>query len=231
MEGMGYRGKLAEQERARELRALGWTLTEIAAELAVSKASASSWCRDVVIDESALTERRRQRFLEGNRGARRRGPNVLQRRKSEEIERLREEGRSRVGLLTEREFLVAGLMLYAGEGAKRDGAVALANSDPRMVLFHVSWLRRFFAVDESRLRVRVYLHRGLDLDEAERLWADMTQIPRSQFGKAYRAESDSSIRSRKHPLGCASVTYSCSRTHRSIMGMIDALLSFEILPG
>ena len=30
---------------------------------------------------------------------------------------------ARVGRLSEREFLVAGVALYAGEGAKRDGAV------------------------------------------------------------------------------------------------------------
>jgi transcriptional regulator with XRE-family HTH domain len=31
------------------------------------------------------------------------------------------EGRARIGRLTEREFLVAGVVLYAGEGSKRDG--------------------------------------------------------------------------------------------------------------
>ena len=38
---MGYRGKLAEQERARVLRAQAWTLNEIATELGVSKSSVS----------------------------------------------------------------------------------------------------------------------------------------------------------------------------------------------
>jgi hypothetical protein len=78
---------------------------------------------------------------------------------------------------------------------------------------------------------RLYLHAGLHLHEAERFWADLTGIPVAQFEKPYRARPDSSIRSRKHPLGCATVDYSCSTTHRSIMGMIDALLSWEALPG
>ena len=34
---MGYRGKVEERERARELRADGWTLADIAEELSVSK--------------------------------------------------------------------------------------------------------------------------------------------------------------------------------------------------
>ena len=228
---MGYRGKLEEQERARALRAQAWTLAEIAAALGVSKGSVSLWCRDVEVDEVALEARRRERWRTGNEGARRRGPNKLQRRKEEEIEQLRREGRARIGRLSEREFLIAGLMLYAGEGSKTEGEVALANSDPRMIVFHVSWLRRFFDVDESRLRVRLYLHEGLDLTTAACFWSDLTGIPRSQFSKPYRARPDSSIRSRKHPLGCATVDYSCMRTHRAVMGMIGALLSCEALPG
>jgi hypothetical protein len=37
--------------------------------------------------------------------------------------------------------------------------------------------------------------------------------------------------SRRHPMGVASVTYSCSRTHRQVMGLVAALLSSEAIPG
>jgi hypothetical protein len=57
-----------------------------------------------------------------------------------------------LGRLSEREFLVAGVALYAGEGSKTDGDVRFANSDPRMIVFFCSWLRRFFEIDEARLR-------------------------------------------------------------------------------
>lgn len=93
---MGYRGKTTEQQRARELRAESWTLAEIAAELGVSKSSASLWTRDV-------------EFVPRPRStARRRGPNALQRAKQAEIDRLLAEGAERIGRLSEREFLVAG---------------------------------------------------------------------------------------------------------------------------
>ena len=44
---MGYGGKVAEQQRARVLRAEAWTLADIATELGVSKSSVSLWVRDV----------------------------------------------------------------------------------------------------------------------------------------------------------------------------------------
>lgn len=222
---MGYRGKIDEQNRARDLRAQGWTLGEICEELGVSKASASLWCRDVEMDREELERRRRARNLAGNEGARRRGPNKLQRRKQSEIDAARAEGIDAIGSLNDREFLVTGLAYYSGEGGKTDGAVKFANSDPRLLLFFVRWLRHFFDVDESRLRVKLYLHEGLDLEAANQFWSELTGIPTSQFIKPYRAVADPSIRKSKHPLGCPAITYSCARTHRRIMGMIDALLS------
>lgn len=210
---VGYRGKVGEREAARDLRARGWTMDAIAAELGVSKSSVSLWTRDVPFEARPART-----------GARRRGPNALQRRKAAEIAGLMEEGRRRIGALSEREFLVAGVLLYAGEGAKRDGAVKFANTDPRLVRMFCMWLRRFFVVDESRLRGRLYLHEGLDLDAAMEFWTSLTEIPARQFTRPYRAVADAGYRSAKHPRGCVTVSYTCSRTHRSIMGLMAAVL-------
>lgn len=222
---MGYRGKLVEQTQARKLRAEGMTLNEIATALGVSKSSASLWVRDVEF------EPRPQRTGPRRLGARQRGPNILQQRKQEEIERLRQEGVRRIAQLSEREFLVAGAALYAGEGTKRDGEVRFANSDPRMVAFFCAWLRRFFSINEHRLRVRIYLHQGLDLDAATEFWSDVTGVPALQFRKPYRAVPDPSIRTAKHVHGCAYVRYSCSATHRAVMGLVEALLAAGCDPG
>jgi transcriptional regulator with XRE-family HTH domain len=217
---MGYRGKLAERQQARQLRRTGLPLAEIAVRLGVSKSSVSLWVRDVAFEPRPPATR-----------GRRRAPNALQRRKQAEIDRLLEEGRSRIGRLSEREFLVAGVALYAGEGSKTDGEVRFANTDPRMIAFFCAWLRRFFAIDEARLRVRLYLHEGLDLAASVAFWSGMTGIPPSQFRKPYRAVPDLTIRHTKHVHGCVSIGYSCSATHRSIMGLVGALLGDAVDPG
>jgi predicted transcriptional regulator len=216
---MGYRGKVAEQERARELRAAGLTLKQIAEELHVSKSSVSLWVRDVPFTPS------KRRY-----GPQRR-PHPFHERKLREIEELDVAAIERVGTLSEQSFLAAGTALYAGEGAKADGKVKFANSDPAMVEFFCAWLRHFFDIDESRIRASVYLHQGLDLDGAEDFWSQLTSIPRAQFLKPYRAEPDPSIRRNKHEHGCVYVMYSCSRTHRQIMGLTRALLSSGAIPG
>ena len=216
---MGYRGKVEQQEQARVLRARNMTLAAIAAELGVSKSSVSLWVRDVPFTPSK------------RRYGPKRNTHPATRAKQRQIEDLNRAGIERIGTLSDEAFLSAGVALYAGEGAKTDGNVKFANTDPSMVSFFCAWLRRFFEIDESRLRVSVYLHEGLDLEAAEAHWAAITGIPRDQFRAAYRAIADPSIRQVKHEYGCVYVSYGCSATHRTIMGLIRALLSSPAIPG
>jgi hypothetical protein len=216
---MGYRGKVREQEEAKRLRAEGKTLFEIATTLKVAKSSASLWVRDLPFTPSPRrtgAERRRHPFHDA---------------KVRRIAELNVIGRHIIGVLSDDAFLAAGVALYAGEGAKTDGTVRFANSDPAMIQFFCKWLRDVFEIDEARLRACVYLHVGLDLDAAEEFWSAVTTIPRSQFTKAYRAVPDPSIRRNKHEHGCACVDYSSAEVHRSIMGLVRALLSSIDLPG
>jgi transposase len=218
---VGYRGKVCEQNRARELRAEGWTMPEIAAELGVARSSVSLWVRDV-----PYTPRRPPRS-----GYERRAPNRLQRAKQEEIDRLLAEGRERVGALSERDLLIAGTALYAGEGLKTGGVVGMANTDPRALSLFTAWLRHFFPINESRLRVWLYLHEGLDLAAAQAYWSALLDIPLAQFGKPYRAVPDPTIRRAKHPMGCPRVAYASTSIHRSVMGLVTALLASEARSG
>jgi len=205
------------------MRAKGATLNEIATALGVSKSSVSLWVRGVPFTPRLVSNR--------NFGPRARPPNALQRAKQAEIERMNAEGVTRIGVLSEQAFLAAGAALYAGEGFKGDGCVGFATTDPAQMAFFLTWLRRFFDIDEARLRLRLYLHEGLDIEHANTFWSELTGIPRSQFRTPYRAKADATRRRTKHVTGCPAVTYSCSRTHRSVMGLVRALLDSGAIPG
>jgi len=216
---MGYRGKVAQQEQARAMRARSMTLQDIATELGVAKSSVSRWVRDVPFTPSK------------RRTGPQRRPHPFHEAKLAQIAALNAEGIERIGKLSDDAFLVAGVALYAGEGSKTDGEVRFTNTDPSMIRFFCAWLRRYFTVDETRLRMRIYLHRGLDLDAAEQHWSKVTGIDRAQFHRPYRAIADPSIRTAKHEFGCLSVGYGCSATHRRIMGLVRALLASDAIPG
>ena len=107
-----------------------------------------------------------------------RNPSSLHLKKLAEIEEMNEWGRERIGRLSEDTFLAAGAALDAGE-----------------------------VIEESRLRVQLHLHEGLDVEAAEKHWSEVTAI------------------------GCCYVSYGCSRTHRRIMGLTRALLSSQAPSG
>ena len=87
-----------------------------------------------------------------------------------------------------------------------------------------------FQVDESCLRVRLYLHQGLDLAAAIAFWSELTGIP-GRSCEAVPGGGGPDDPHAKHVHGCVGVRYSCSATHRSIMGLVGALLSGAAIPG
>ena len=214
---MGYRGKVELREKARLMRAESRTLQDIATTLGVAKSSVSLWVRDVPFEPGPRQPSPDRR------------PHPQHLAKLAQIAECNRAGIERVGVLSEDAFLAAGAALYAGEGAK--GALVFANMNPAMIRFFCAWLRRFFDIDETRLRVRVYLHEGLDIDAAQRFWSDVTAVPLSQFRAPYRAKADPTMRLTKHEHGCAYVGYYCSRTHREVMGLVGALLTSSAIPG
>ncbi|HEY3673267.1 MAG TPA: hypothetical protein VGN51_20195 [Acidimicrobiia bacterium] len=201
------------------MRARNMTLQDIATELGVAKSSVSLWARDVPFTPSK------------RRTGPQRRPHPFHEAKLAQIAALNAEGIERVGTLGDDAFLAAGIALYAGEGSKTDGQVRFANTDATMVRFFCAWLRHFFEVDEQRLRIRVYLHQGLDLGAAYDFWSEVTGVPLHQFRAPYRAVADPTIRVNKHDFGCVYVNYSCTTTHRRIMGLMRALLSSTGIPG
>jgi hypothetical protein len=218
---MGYRGKVVEQARARLLRAEGWTLRDIATELGVSRSSVSVWVRDLPVPP------RSRRPYHGPRK-----PHPAHIRKLEELERCRQDAEAEFASITHRELLVFGLALYLGEGFKTEGrGLGLANTSTEVLRFFVGWLRTCFDIDESRLRVRIYLHDDLDIEAATVHWSQALAIPTDQFTAPYRAAQRGAYRRSKHVFGCPSVRYADNLLHRRVMAMIEAITSRPPLPG
>ena len=51
---MGYMGKIALQEKARDLRRRGFSIKAIEKQLSISRSSASIWTRDVVLTKKQI---------------------------------------------------------------------------------------------------------------------------------------------------------------------------------
>ena len=121
--------------------------------------------------------------------------------------------------MTENEKLlkVAGLMLYWGEGAKKNThSVDFANSDPDMILVFLKFLRQIYQIDESRLRIYLYAYNSLPTHELITYWSMLTKIPESQFSKPY-IRSKSELKHDKMQHGLIHIRYSDIRLLKLIM--------------
>jgi hypothetical protein len=130
-------------------------------------------------------------------------------KKEAEIARCAEAAACWVEGMTERELTMFALGLYAGEGDKTGGDVAMANTNPLYLGVFLTSFPRTFEIDEARLRVVLYLHEGLDLDAATEFWSQTLNIPREQFTKPYRRSLTSRSAARSTSTGvlrCATRT-------------------------
>ncbi|MGK5558182.1 hypothetical protein ACSNOI_41925, partial [Actinomadura kijaniata] len=210
--------------RARELRTLGHSYNEIAAELGVSKSSCSLWLRDLPRPLTGEEQARRATAARAA-GHQRRRARTDDRRLATKREAARE-----IGPLTDRDLLLAGAILYWCEGAKRDGRVDFCNSDPAMIDLFLRFLDTA-GVTRDRLRLQLQIHEDADLDEAETFWRTLTGAHRSQFGKPTikKSRTDSNRRNTGPDYrGCLRVKVRDSLALRwRIEGLVHAILRIE----
>lgn len=118
----------------------------------------------------------------------------------------------------EKRLQTAGLMLYWAEGAKQGHRVDLANTDPKLVLVFLRFLREICGVAESRLRALLYVYEGQDVGAIRRYWSTLTQIPEAQFQKPYvsRYRTDRA-RQKILPYGVIHIRYSDTKLFQRLL--------------
>jgi predicted transcriptional regulator len=170
--------------RARELRDQGSRHSQIAAELGVSENTVFRWLREPSPREPLSYEEFRARQAAGVEKywheAR------LLRQASRES--VRSAAVTEVGLLSDREVIVAGAIAYWCEGAKnkpyrRTDRVAFINSDPALIALFLRFLG-VVGVESDRLIYRVHIHESADVDAAVQFWLGVTGATSAQFRRA-----------------------------------------------
>jgi hypothetical protein len=178
------RAKDDVRAKARQLRAKGYTYVEIAAELAVSKGSVSLWTRDMPRVGRISYQEIRQRNAAGvsafwavespRREARRRAVSAA--------------AAAEIGVLTDREVIIAGAIAYWCEGTKNkpyrryDNEVQFINSDPKMISLFLRFLE-VAGIERERVYGRVSIHESADVAGAQEFWQQVTKLPAEQFRK------------------------------------------------
>ena len=213
--------------KARDLRSQGMSVKQISQTLGVSKGSASLWVRDIILTIEQL-EALRHRAIQGAERGRLKSALMQKKRRSDFIEIEKKNAAQVLNKLSDQEFFTTGLALYWAEGCKKSQRVQLCNSDPRLIIFIIKWLEKFFGIPRSELAVRVginFIHEGRD-QKVREYWSKVTGIPLKQFRKTSfkKVNSKKIYQNFEDHYGTFVIeVLKPTRIYYKIMGFIDAL--------
>lgn len=212
---------------ARRLRKRGVSVGKIANYLKVSKSSASYWTRDIILNAEQL-EKLRRSMLKGAALGRFKGSQIQKQRRLKRIESSRFEGIKVLSKLKQREFLIAGLALYWGEGSKKSQEVEFCNSDPKMIQFLILWLQKCFNIQIADIRCNVGINETHYKREqiVKEYWSEVSGIPLSQFRKTSfkKVKNKKIYENFNEHYGTLSVSVTKpSRFYFKIIGLIEGL--------
>lgn len=115
-----------------------------------------------------------------------------------------------------------GLMLYWGEGDKTGNyLVALTNSNYKVLKYFVSWLRKYFQIEEKKLKCRLYIWNSINEKKAKDFWSKELNIPISQFTKSYISKSKPNVRKIRHNNGVCRISYGSKKIFGEIIKEIE----------
>ena len=171
--------KVKEKQEARRLRKEeGLSLKKIAEKIGAAKSSVSLWVRDIELTEEQkvqLNLYERQGYIIGNK--------KWSKTCKEVRKKYQEKGRQKI-IYNDWEYAF-GCSLYWGEGTKNKNMIGFTNSDPLMMTFFVNFLKKYFKVKKENisLYIQCYLSNGLKLEEIQKYWLDLLELPENCLRK------------------------------------------------
>lgn len=177
--------RFLDKKKALALRKQQMSYGQIKNILGISKGTLSEWLKDYPLSKKRINE------LRGNN--KKRIEKYRETRKRTKEKRLNEfyfEQKKKIFPLTRRDFFIAGLFLYWGEGSKTiSKEVSLSNTDPSMVNFFIDWTIKYLEVNRDRIRITLHLYKDMDINKEIEFWANKLEIHKNQFNKPYIKET------------------------------------------
>lgn len=179
--------KLQLKKLALNLRKKGFSIPDISNKLGVSKSTTSLWCKTISLTKkqeqllSTRTHRKLANFFKM----------VAEQKavRDKKKQGIIDSSSKKIGLLSKRDILIAGVALYWAEGFKHEAEsrVGFCNSDPRMMKFMILFLKKSFGVEEKDLSPRLTLNEAFRdrVSAIQKFWSDYLGISESQFSKPF----------------------------------------------
>lgn len=121
-------------------------------------------------------------------------------------------------------LFIAGICIYWGEGSKSNkSVVSVANTDPNLLQIVANFYRKCLTVQNSKLRIGLFLYRDINKTYAKKFWSNKLGIPISQFIKTQILTSRSKLTKRRSKYGICSLYFSSTELSIKIQEWIRLL--------
>lgn len=158
--------------------------SEIRKRLNVPKSTLSYWLREYPLSEARIKELKRKGWKKGEASREKFRLSMRKKREAKDKE-VYEVYRKKFANLPNNSLLVAGLMLYLGEGDKRRyERICLANTDIKIIKFFIKWLDEFLGIRREKIRLELHLHEGMNKEKEESFWRKELGLLKKQFYKS-----------------------------------------------
>jgi hypothetical protein len=168
------------KNEATEYRKNGLSYGEIKRRIGVSKSTLSLWLKSV-----SLTHDQKRKLYTRQVGILNLGAQSQKLRREREVSQIIVESKAEIQLpMNFDTYRLFGSALYWAEGSKSK-MFQMTNSDPRLILFWVKWLKKVFKISSLNLKARLNIYPQQSEKNIKRFWSDLTGIPIKNFGKSY----------------------------------------------
>lgn len=168
--------------RARKMRSKGESVRDIAKKLGIAKSTASLWVRDIILSVEQL-ELLRNKMIKGSELGRQKSAFLQKEARIRKEKKYTRMGQFEFSNLSKREIKIAGLCLYWGEGSKKTRELSWCNSDPKINVFMINWLKSCYGIASDRFKANVdinIIHQNRELI-VKKYWSNITGIPLNMF--------------------------------------------------
>lgn len=204
------KSKEKEKKQCRKLRRQGLSLNKIAEQVGVSKSSVSLWVRDI-----SLTNEQKEKLQLRDNAYIKHSENFRNKRRE-----FQKEGRKNCNKFDS--DYAFGCALFWGEGNKNKNCVRITNSDEKMLIFFVKFLKKYFQVkkEDFSIYIQYYENDDLSFDEICNYWCNTLSLPKTCLRKATMKGKYYTNAKNKHPYGICSVCVQSTEIAMKLFGSI-----------
>lgn len=176
------RSRVQDKIKAISLRMEGYSYSQIQEQVPVSKGLLSGWFKYIKLTEKQEKELIVKVGERSRNGVAKAVQSNIARRKVREADAFKEAEILYQNHKDDKVF-IAGLCLYWAEGSKRTSSFQFVNSDPKMIVFMIFWIKKYLNISERDIFLRISTHADFINEKYEDFWSSATSLPPSQFRK------------------------------------------------